>query len=71
METNVLQLTLKLTSQQIDMGICNYFPSISHFKIPILNYRSKFPGAPNDFKFGVDLVHRILRPAVKKSAHSG
>ena len=39
--------------------------------IPIWHYRSTFQSVLNDFKFVVDLVHRIKRPAVKKSAQSG
>ena len=46
---------------------CTYL-TLRHLKISILHYMSKFQSVPNDFKFGVDLVHRIIRPTVKKSA---
>ena len=41
-----------------------------HFLRPILHYRSKFQSASNDFKFGIHLLHIILRPMVKRWAQS-
>ena len=36
------------------------------FLQPNLHYRSTFQSALNIFKFGVHLVHRILKPMVKR-----
>ena len=48
-----------------------FAPQPAIWKFKFLHYRSKFQSAPKDFKFSVDLVHRVLRPTVKKSANPG
>ena len=41
-----------------------------HFLQPILHYRSKLQSPSNDSKFGVHLVHRILRSIVERWTRS-
>ena len=56
-----------------DREITHFFCKKTYFQIKFLclHYRSTFQSASNDFIFGVDLVHRIIRPTVNKSAQSG
>ena len=49
---------------------CHLTPPTRGSKIAFLHYKSFLKSASNGLKFGIDLVHRITRPTVKKLAQS-
>ena len=45
---------------------CRFNAPHGHFLCTNLHYRSKFQRASNDLKFGIHLVHKILRTMGKR-----
>ena len=45
-------------------------PPTRGLKIAFLHYKSFLKNASNGLKFGIDLVHRLIRPMVKELAKS-
>ena len=51
-------------------SIISFDPPTRGSKIAFLHYRSFLKSASNGLKFGIDLIHRIIRPNGKKLAQS-
>ena len=50
--------------------LCRLTPPTRGSKIAFLHYKSFLKSASNGLKFGINLVHRIIRPTVNKLAQS-